>query len=70
MLTTPVWRKDGGRGPAAVLVRPAGTPPNVHKRRLAIRDAVGDIGYPVDVIVVRTARFEETKRWIGGVACE
>jgi len=28
-------------------------------------DAVGDVGYPVDVIVMRTERFEETKRWIG-----
>ena len=44
------------------------TSANTHERRVEIRDAVGDIGYPVDVIVMRTARFEETKRWIGGIA--
>ena len=27
---------------------------NTHERRLAIRGAVGDIGYPVDVILMRT----------------
>jgi len=41
---------------------------NTHERRVAIRDAVGDIGYPVDVVVMRTERFERTKRWIGGIA--
>ena len=41
---------------------------NTHERRVAIRGAVGDIGYPVDVIVMRTERFERTKRWIGGIA--
>ena len=41
---------------------------NTHERRAEIRDALGDIGFPVDVIVMRTARFEETKRWIGGIA--
>ena len=40
---------------------------NTHERRLAIRGAVGDIGYPVDVIVMRTERFERTKRFIGGI---
>ena len=41
---------------------------NTHERRVAIRGAVGDIGYPVDVIVMRTERFERTKRLIGGIA--
>jgi predicted nucleotidyltransferase len=41
---------------------------NTHERRVEIRDAVGDVGFPVDVIVMRTERFEETKRWIGGIA--
>jgi predicted nucleotidyltransferase len=41
---------------------------NTHERRVEIRSAVGDIGYPVDVIVMRTERFERTKRWIGGIA--
>src|SRR5580765_4800478 len=38
---------------------------NTHERRVAIRGAVG---YPVDVIVMRTERFERTKRFIGGIA--
>jgi len=33
----------------------------VYKRQL-LDDAVGNIGYPVDVIVMRTERFERTKR--------
>ena len=41
---------------------------STHERRVAIRGAVGDIGYPVDVIVMRTDRFERTKRFIGGIA--
>ena len=41
---------------------------NTHERQVAIRGAVGDIGYPVDVIVMRTERFERTKRFIGGIA--
>lgn len=49
-----------------LIVEPA--PANTHERRVEIRDALGDIGFPVDVIVMRTARFEETKRWIGGIA--
>ena len=35
---------------------------------MEIRGALGDIGYPVDVIVMRTERFERTKRVIGGIA--
>ncbi len=41
---------------------------NSHGIRVAIRGAVGDMGYPVDVIVMRTERFERTKRFIGGIA--
>ena len=41
---------------------------NTHERRVQIRGAVGDIGYPVDVIVMPTERFERTKRLIGGIA--
>ena len=41
---------------------------NTHERRVAIRGAVGDIGNPVDVIVMRKERFERTKRFIGGIA--
>jgi len=32
------------------------------------REALGDIDMPVDVIVMSTARFEETKDVIGGLA--
>jgi uncharacterized protein len=38
------------------------------RRSVEIRGALGDVGYPVDVIVMRTERFERTKRWIGGIA--
>src|SRR5215831_7628656 len=43
-------------------------PPNSREHRVAIRSAVGDIGYPVDVIVIGTERFEATKRFVGGIA--
>jgi predicted nucleotidyltransferase len=33
---------------------------NTHERRVEIRSAVGDVGYPVDVIVMRTERFERS----------
>ena len=49
-----------------LIVEPA--PENIHEKRVEIRGAVGDIGYPVDVIVMRTERFERTKRFIGGIA--
>jgi len=40
---------------------------NVHRSN-ELRAALGDVGWPVDVIMMRTARFEETKRYIGGLA--
>jgi predicted nucleotidyltransferase len=49
-----------------LVIEPA--PTNTHERSVEIREAVGDIGYPVDVIVMRTERFERTKRVIGGIA--
>src|SRR6478609_3849543 len=49
-----------------LVVEPA--PANTRERSVEIRDAVGDIGYPVDVIVMRTERFESTKHVIGGIA--
>jgi predicted nucleotidyltransferase len=49
-----------------LVVEPA--PANTHERSVAIRRAVGDVGYPVDVIVIRTERFERTKGIIGGIA--
>jgi predicted nucleotidyltransferase len=49
-----------------LIVEPA--PPNTRERSVEIRGAVGDIGYPVDVIVMRTEWFEGTKGVIGGIA--
>jgi len=36
--------------------------------RLRIRDALGSFEYPLDVKVMATERFEETKHVIGGIA--
>jgi len=41
---------------------------NTRERRVEIRGAVGDVGFPVDVIVMRSDRFERTKRFVGGIA--
>jgi uncharacterized protein len=49
-----------------LVVEPA--PENTRSESVRIRRALGDIGYPVDVIVIATARFEETKSVIGGIA--
>jgi uncharacterized protein len=49
-----------------LVVEPASA--NTRERSVEIRDAVGNVGYPVDVIVMRTERFERTKRLIGGIA--
>jgi predicted nucleotidyltransferase len=38
------------------------------KESLKIRRALAELDYPFDVIVMRTERFEETKRVIGGLA--
>lgn len=43
-------------------------PENRLQRSVELREALGDVGYPVDVIVMRTERFERTKKWIGGLA--
>jgi uncharacterized protein len=43
-------------------------PENRHERSVVILEALNDIEYPFDVIVMRTERFERTKRWIGGIA--
>jgi uncharacterized protein len=49
-----------------LVVEPA--PANTRDRSVEIRDALDNIGYPVDVVVMRTERFERTKRIIGGIA--
>jgi predicted nucleotidyltransferase len=43
-------------------------PPNRHDRSVEIRHAIGNVPYPVDVIVIRSERFEKTKHLIGGIA--
>ena len=43
----------------------------VHDARgesIRLRSAIGDLGSPIDVIVMSTARYEETKDVIGGLA--
>lgn len=36
--------------------------------RLAVRRSLKDLAYPFDIILMTTARFEETKGVIGGIA--
>jgi predicted nucleotidyltransferase len=43
-------------------------PANTRDRSVSIRRALGGVEYPVDVIVMSSARFEETKNIIGGIA--
>jgi uncharacterized protein len=43
-------------------------PANTRDRSVKIRRALGDVQYPVDVIVMSSERFEETKNIIGGIA--
>jgi uncharacterized protein len=43
-------------------------PADTRERSVRIRRALGDVRYPVDVIVMSSARFEETKNLIGGIA--
>ena len=38
------------------------------KERLRIRQALKDLNHSFDVVVMRTARFEESKNIIGGIA--
>jgi predicted nucleotidyltransferase len=44
------------------------TPGNRHQEALRVRDAIGDIDYPVDVLIMATERFEATRNVIGGIA--
>jgi predicted nucleotidyltransferase len=43
-------------------------PANARDRSVKIRRALGDVQYPVDIIVMSSERFEETKNIIGGIA--
>ena len=49
-----------------LVVEPA--PANRTVESVRIRRALGELGYPVDVIVISTGRFEETKNIFGGIA--
>lgn len=49
-----------------LIVEPA--PASRHEESVKIRTAIGDVGYPVDVIVIPTERFEATKNIFGGIA--
>jgi predicted nucleotidyltransferase len=49
-----------------LVVEPA--PANTRDRSVSIRRALGDVQYPVDVIVMSSERFEETKNIVGGIA--
>ena len=41
---------------------------DTRRESVRLRDALGDIGMPIDVIVMSTERFEETKDVVGGIA--
>jgi uncharacterized protein len=41
---------------------------NRHEESVKIRSAIGDVSFPVDVVVINTERFEATKDIFGGVA--
>ena len=43
-------------------------PGNRHERSVSIRDAIGYVRLPVDVVLIATERFEATKDIIGGIA--
>ena len=46
----------------------APAPANTRQESVKIRSALGDVGYPVDVIVISSDRFVETKSIVGGIA--
>jgi len=41
---------------------------DVRAESVRLRMALGDLGRPLDVLVIRTERFERTKDVIGGIA--
>ena len=43
-------------------------PADTRDRSVSIRRALGDVQYPVDVIVMSTERFHQTKHLVGGIA--
>jgi predicted nucleotidyltransferase len=49
-----------------LIVEPA--PKNRHEESLKIRDAIGSVELPIDVLIIVTERLEATKNVIGGMA--
>jgi uncharacterized protein len=43
-------------------------PGNRHAEAVRVRDAIGNIDDPVDVLIMATARFEATRNVVGGIA--
>ena len=43
-------------------------PKNRHEESVQIRDAIGNVNFPVDVLIIETERFEATKNIVGGIA--
>jgi len=43
-------------------------PQDPRQESVRLRKSLGDIGYPFDVLVMSTDRFEETKDLVGGIA--
>jgi predicted nucleotidyltransferase len=43
-------------------------PGDTRKESVLIRQAVRGLGYPFDIIVMATERFEESKNVVGGIA--
>ena len=43
-------------------------PADTRDRSITIRRALGDVRYAVDIIVISSERFEETKDIVGGIA--
>ena len=44
------------------------SPSDVRRESVAIGDALRGLGFPFDVLVIGTERFEETKEVFGGIA--
>ncbi len=44
------------------------SPSDTRKESVRVRQAVRGLGYPFDIIVMTTERFEETKNVVGGIA--
>jgi predicted nucleotidyltransferase len=44
------------------------TPGNRHEEALRVRDAIGDIDYPVDALIMAMEHFDATRNVMGGTA--